>query len=434
MSNQVTLFQNETGAGPSQRFAVAGVGLGGELGEGIRSSYGIVSIKASRFRIKYKGAENMLMGYDQGGQQVPVSSIEVVIVKANPFLNKQYYEGKYAEGANAAPDCYSLDGKTPSAQVQHPVHANCTLCPKNQFGSLISETGVKQKACRDTKKLAIVPLADLRNEALGGPMLFRVPPSSLKDLSSLADAMKARGFPYNSVAVRIGFDMEASHPKPTFKAIRPLTDDEAGIILELYNGDGVAAVLADNEVVPDAEAVAPAGAGQFEVEAAGTQQYQAPQQPAPVQQPAAPPVAEQVGPTTFAAPPPPGPVPGMHGASVTPFVPGAQPPTTPAGAFAQGAPQTSGNVFTQPVQQPPAMQPVQGNPFAAAGAAAPVVQQQQATAPVAAAPKPRAKPKPVVETPQANPVQMADSAEPSGNQLDEDISSLLAGLSNFTSK
>lgn len=411
MSNnqQVTLFQFENGAGPAR--ALVEAGIDNSLGEGIRSSYAILSIKASRWRIKYKGNETPITVLNpQTGQMEPVPTLEVVIVKANPFLNKQYYAGKYTEGSNSKPDCYSLDGKVPSHTVEKPVFSNCTLCPKNVYGSAISDDGKKSKACRDTKKLAIVPLADLRNGSLGGPMLFRVPPSALKDLSTMADAMKARGYPYNSVAVRLGFDIEASHPKPTFKAIRPLTDDEAEIVLELFQGDGVANVLADNDVVAEAPTEAPHGPGQFEQEpvvGVGAQ-APAPQQapvyaPPPasvVPQPAAPQTrtqpapVEQAGPTIFAqtgvAPPPP----GMHGAVVQPFTPGAAPPPNP---FA----------------------PQQAQPAPA---------QQAPVAPVAA-PKPR-KPKPVVETPA--PVLVAPSDEPNGTQLNGDIANILAGLSAFT--
>jgi hypothetical protein len=94
-------------------------------------------------------------------------------------------------------------------------------------------------------------------------MLFRVPPSSLRDMSEMADKLKGRGYPYNSVAVRISFDMTVSHPKPTFDAIRPLTDDEADAVIEMFHSDSVERVLADNEVVPADEVAAPQTDGVF---------------------------------------------------------------------------------------------------------------------------------------------------------------------------
>ena len=427
MSNnqqQVTLFQHETGGGPAR--ALVAASIDNSLGEGIRSSYAILSIKGGRWHIKYKKNDTVIQAMNpQTGRNEPVSSLELVIIKANGFLNKQYYKGKYVEGSNSPPDCYSLDGKVPSVSVKQPVHANCTLCPMNQFGSLIGDNGVKQKACRDTKKLAVVPLADLRNESLGGPMLFRTPPSALGDLSKLADGMKARGFPYNAVAVRFSFDLNVSHPKPIFNAIRPLTDDEAEVVLELYNSDGTAAVLADNDIVVDLPQAPQNTAGAFEQEPSvpvGPQPTAQPAPMAPVGQPApfaAPAAAAPQAAPSFSPPPPaattlvsafapPPPPPGMHGAVVQPFNGGSVAPP-PAAAFAPPPP-------TQPA---PAPAP---NPFAAA-----------AQAPEAPQPaKTRRKATPPVDLPAAAPAAVETQAAPPQGQLDADIGNILAGLSTFT--
>lgn len=387
MSNQVTLFEQE-GAGLSTKFqAMVLAGQGTELGEGIRGSYGIISIKSGRFRIKYKGQETMLTA---GGN--PVANIDVVIVKANAYLNKQYYAGKYVEGSNSPPDCYSLDGKAPSAAVQNPQHSNCELCPKNQWGSLIGENGQKQKACRDTKKLAIVPVADIKNISFGGAMLFRVPPSSLKDLSTMADNLKGRGYPYNSVAVRIGFDMDASHPKPTFKAIRPLTDAEADQVLEMYASDSVERVLADTEIVPEGTAAAPRVQPVVQAQAAPPLAPLAtPFPPAPAAPTA---FAGQEGPTVLI----PTPVPAGPAAVIQPFNPGAAPP------------------------------PLDMSIFAPAAAPAPVPQSAPVAPAVPASVAPRA---PVAPPTVAAPAAPA-AAEPQPNALEADIGQILAGLSQFT--
>ncbi len=409
MSNnqqQVTLFQHEPVGGSGPARALVAAGIDNSLGEGIRSSYAILSIKGGRWHVKYKKNDTVIQAMNnQTGRMEPVASLELVIIKANGFLNKQYYRGKYVEGSNAPPDCYSLDGKVPSAAVKTPIHSNCTLCPMNQFGSLIGDNGVKQKACRDTKKLAVVPLADLRNESLGGPMLFRCPPSALGDLSKLADAMKARGYPYNAVAVRFSFDLNVSHPKPIFNAIRPLTDDEAEVVLELYNSDGTAAVLADNDIVTDTPPQAPQ-AGAFE------QEPSVPVGPAPIQATAPPtaPVQATAGFITPAASAPtvlapsfvpPAPPPGMHGAVVQPFNPGVAVAPPPAAAFAPPAAPTP-NPFATAAQEP---------------APAPAKQRRKATPPVA--------------VPTA-PVEAVEPAAPPMGQLDADIVSIIAGLRAFS--
>lgn len=406
MSNQVTLFQQETGLAVSSKFQpLVAAGAGMDLGEGIRSSYAIVGIKGGRFSVKYKGNNNILsMPHPQDPtQQLPVSFIDVVIVKANGFLNKQYYKGNYVEGSDSPPDCYSLNGKTPSSQVQAPMHTNCALCPMNQFGSKIGDDGKKQKACRDTKKLAIVPLADIRNATMGGAMLFRVPPSALKDLSVMSDALKGRGYPYNSVAVRVGFDTSVSHPKPTFQALRPLNDGEADQVLEMFASDSVETVLADNDAGPVADAPVPASA-QF-------------LQPTPVAAPQARPVPQQA-PVMNATPQNPAPVGAV---AITPFTPNAVPPVpTQFTAPVQAQPRTLVLAPEQEeavlAEQPPA---ATANPFAAPPGV------QQAAAPVAAPKTRRAPVQPVTApTPAAEQV-------PPASQMDQEVENLLAGLGEF---
>lgn len=432
-NNSMVLFQQAGGAvALSNKFqAMAQAGMGMDLSEGIRSSYGIVSIKGGKFRIKYSGEERILdMPHPQDPtQRLPVSFIDVVIVKANPFLNKQFYHGNYVEGSTDAPDCYSLDGKVPSPAVQQPQHTNCTLCPMNQFGSKIGDDGKKQKACRDTKKLAIVPMADIRNASMGGAMLFRVPPSALKDLDIMSKALKGRGYPYNSVAVRIGFDTTVSHPKPTFQAIRPLTDDEADLVLEMFQSDSVAQVLADTE---DAVEVVPQSAQFIQPQAVAAPSSQpvhthgwTPGQPLP-SRPAnqVPPVnpnatapRPQLRPTILNQP-----------AVAAELVPGQHIPAE--------IPQQPGAVIVQPdevVEQvltaPP--QPAAANPFAAPPG---VAQGQQAkpaaprtrrapvtpvTPPVSAAPAPTAA------------VAAAEPAPANAGQLDAEINNILGGLDEF---
>ena len=415
MSNEMKLFQEGAATALSTKFnAVVAAGAANDLGDGIRSSYGIVSIKGGKFRIKYKGNDTMVTTRDLQGNTLPAPSIDVVIVKANPFLNKQYYAGKYAEGSNSPPDCYSLDGKVPSAAITHPQHTSCALCPKNQFGSLIGENGVKQKACRDTKKLAIVPLLDIRNQTMGGAMLFRVPPSALKDLSTMADTLKGRGYPYNSVAVRIAFDQTTSHPKPTFTALRPLTDDEADAVLEMFDSDSVSAVLADNDPVEPAEVP-------VTVAVAAPVGSVVPQAPV-----AAPVAAVPPPPPVAAAPPPPpppvaAPAPAVGAVAVMPFNPAAPAPPLNMGVF--------GGMAAQPAQPLPAT--LQLTPETAQLPVAP----QAAPAP-APAPKAR-KPRAQVAPPAGAAVMASNEADegpaPEPSQLNADIASILSGLQQFGS-
>lgn len=367
----MTVFQEDTGAEMSQVFgALAKQDLSKDLSGGVAGSYAIVSIRGSKFRIKYQGNEQPITA--ENGD--PVGSLEAVIVKSNPYLTKQYYDKGYEEGDSGAPVCFSIDGVKPSEASEKKQHEICATCPQNKFGSRITQAGVKVKACQDNRKIAIVPLADIMNETFGGPMLMRIPASALKDLLSFGQQMSSRGYTYNSVAVRIGFDIEASYPKPTFRAIRPLNDGEAQQVVDLYNSDLVERVLADFDAAPAATAK---------------------------------PAADEV----FEQPP------------AEPVKPAPAPPAPKPKAVAPKAP-------APPAAKPVAAAPPAAKPAATGGATF----GKKATAAPAAPVK--AIPTPTVATVQQAPIEataevVSDEASPPGG-LDNDIAGILAELNSTT--
>jgi hypothetical protein len=221
-----------------------------DLSAGVTGGFAVMSFKGSRWKIKYQGEEHPILNSDGD----PVASLEAVILKANPHITKNYYATGYTEGAAEAPDCFSLDGLRPDPSVEEPQADTCARCPKNVFGSRITPAGKKAKACQDNRRLAIVPAADLTNETFGGPMLLRIPAASLAELAMMGKNLKARGFPYNAVTVRIGFDIDASYPKLTFRPIRPLTDEEAVQVRELLHDDKLERILAEAVELRDAPA------------------------------------------------------------------------------------------------------------------------------------------------------------------------------------
>lgn len=206
----------------------------------------VLSIRGSKWRIKSGGEEVPLTNAESGD---PVASLELVVIRAGKELSKNYYGKQYVEGDDSPPDCFSVDGIRPDPQAEKPQCDTCAACPHNVWGSKITPQGNKTKACSDSKILAVTFTSDMANESLGGPMMLRVPAASLKDLTRFAKGMKQKGFVPQQISMRVGFDLEASYPKLTFKAVRPLTQEEVNTIGELYDSDQVADII---HAVPEA--------------------------------------------------------------------------------------------------------------------------------------------------------------------------------------
>lgn len=215
-----------------------------DLSAGVTGGYGVLSFRASKWRVKYEGEEVPLV--DNEGDAIP--SIKVVLLKANRHISKNYYGSKYVEGSSDAPDCFSLDGERPDPAAPHKQNELCATCPKNRFGSRVTDEGKKAKACSDNRRLVIIPEGDFANERFGGPMLLRIPPTSLLELKKFGELVKRAGggHNYNTIITRLSFDMDASYPKLQFKAVRPLTDEE---------GDEIGQLLDDPEFQSKMEAI-----------------------------------------------------------------------------------------------------------------------------------------------------------------------------------
>lgn len=213
-----------------------------DLAEGIRGGFGIVGFKGKTWSIKYQGNETILMRDDKNDPG-PRSSIEVVIVKSSKSISKIYYVNGYVDGSTAPPDCWSTNGVNPDPASPKKQSNTCAGCPQNAWGSKVTEAGKQTKACGDSKRIAVTPLNDLRNEVMGGPLLLRIPAATLKDLKLYGDTLQSYGYPYFAVATRISFDVNEAYPKFIFGPLRPLTDDEARIIVELQDSPQVTTML-----------------------------------------------------------------------------------------------------------------------------------------------------------------------------------------------
>lgn len=302
-----------------------------ELGAGIAAPFAVIGYKGSRWSIRHRGVTTVLERFDaQGRRDGFVPFLDVVILFAASHHSKVYYEKNYSDGDDDAPDCWSTNGTVPDQAAPKKQSQTCATCKWNEFGSRVNaQTGSKGKACADTRRMAVVPYADIENTALGGPMLLRVPPASLGAVGEYSDMLKANAAPYSAVATRIGFDPGEAYPKMQFEPIAALSDVEMAKVLRMQEHPLVERIV------------------QEQLESVAAQP--APQTPPPGQpaQPVPPPPPQtQAQPTQQTEDPGPQPAFLRNGRAADPVTPQV---TSPVNAFTQAA-------QAEPPAQPTAQQ------------------------------------------------------------------------------
>jgi hypothetical protein len=164
-------------------------------------------------------------------------------------------------------------------------------------------------------------------------MLLRVPAGSLNDVATYGVGVQKLGCPYYGVVTRIAFDPKDAFPKFVFSPVRPLSDEEADMVLALRSDprtDRILAEAAYEQAAPPAQLEKPAMA--FE-------------QPKPEKAPPVQPAAPAAPPVQPAAPAAPARAPRTAKAKPAPVA--ASPAVQPtAGGFGNAAP------AAQPVAAP----------------------------------------------------------------------------------
>jgi len=222
MSTDITLAGFDPNQVPALADMFGGQERNDDLSQGVSASFPVLSFKGKVWRVKHKGEEKTVLNNDGD----PVASLTAVLMKASPNISKLYYEKQYAEGDDAAPTCFSLDGIKPDPASEKKQSETCAVCPHNVWGSRVTDNGNKTKACADNRRIAVAPYPDIDN-AGDGPMLLRVPPASLASLVSFKEKLDELKLPYQAVVVKIGFDTNLAYPKLVFTPVRALTLEEA---------------------------------------------------------------------------------------------------------------------------------------------------------------------------------------------------------------
>lgn len=180
--------------------------------------------------ISIRGGRIRTVGSD-GTEEMLGTSGMFVVVDANPAVSKTYYDTKYDPNNTVLvlPACFSDNGIAPAAASQRPQSPTCAACPRNVWGSKVSENGKEIKECNDQKKVAVM-LADGSDDTV---YLLRIPPASLKNWRSMCETVaKVPGVNLNMMAFELGFDEKVTGVL-TFRPSGWISEEMAGIILKL---------------------------------------------------------------------------------------------------------------------------------------------------------------------------------------------------------
>lgn len=203
-----------------------------EFSAGVTAGFPIISYRGKVWRIRKSGEEVAYV--DRRGNAI--QSINVILVRSNPQPSKTYYKGKYSEGDNSPPTCWSSDGVKPDAAVKEKQHHVCATCPRNAWGSRTTEAGKKGRECSDVRRMAVLFYDELSKKGADAHMfLMRVPPASLNPLKDYVEKALAPADvkPY-AVVTEVGFDQQASHPKLTFRVAQDDSDNYLFLDAEQY--------------------------------------------------------------------------------------------------------------------------------------------------------------------------------------------------------
>lgn len=202
-------------------------------------------------RISIRGGRFHLV--DADGQEVDSQehngvALDVIVVGAGKSLSKLYYPGAYDPSAEAVqPACFSDNGVGPSERASDPQSPTCSSCPHNAWGSKITPSGSKVKACSDLKKLAVI----LESNPTGAVYQLAIPAASLKGWQKITSMFATRGVPIMAVSFRATFDTAASYPKLVFSPKGWIPAETAQIVQKLIQDGteiGVAVGSSDRPV------------------------------------------------------------------------------------------------------------------------------------------------------------------------------------------
>lgn len=145
----------------------------------------------------------------RGGQMSyrgnPIANNELDVVIVGSVFENILFGEKFDPDNPANPECYAVgiseDELSPHADVQNPRSEKCEGCPNNDWGT--AETG-RGKACRNTRRLALISVDSLGNISEAPVAYLRPPVTSVEAWTSYVTQLRTvKKIPYFAAITKI---------------------------------------------------------------------------------------------------------------------------------------------------------------------------------------------------------------------------------------
>lgn len=239
-----------------------------------------VTYGGKQWTVNFNGQKHILTRTDENGDDVPLSTMRVVILDYAARLARAYYPGEYDPEKPGQPECWSDDGRTPHAAVTEPKSQSCETCPLAVKGSKITAQGKQVAACSMHRMIVVIPA---ENFGKYPPLRLKLAVTSNYDAKSpdleaqgwfafhqYTELLRTQGVSHSGrLVTKMKFDPNVVYPKVIFSPDRWLEHDEKAIVgpmsqrpevKELLSGtwtpagaDGVKAIAAPQVVIPPAQ-------------------------------------------------------------------------------------------------------------------------------------------------------------------------------------
>lgn len=191
---------------------------------------------------------------------IPGNKLPVVIL-ASAFENK-FFKGKFDPNKYEAPACYALsstgEAMKPHPDAKEPQSEACEGCEQNKWGSAGNNS--KGKACKEVRRLALIPAAALKdgNVATAELAVLSIPVTSAKNWANYVNSIASeyqrppwgmlteiRTEPDPRTQFQVKFQVLGSVNDEYLPAIHKRIDSAIQVLLTPYDETGVVAQAPD---------------------------------------------------------------------------------------------------------------------------------------------------------------------------------------------